>query len=445
MGRAMIVTRFAPSPTGHLHLGNLRAALFSWALARKAGGRFILRLDDTDPERSRPEFADSIRRDLEWLGLTWDEELRQSGRAERHREAAEALKAAGRLYPCFESEAELAARRRARRARGLPPVYDRAALRLSAEARAARAGWTAPHWRFLLPDGQSGWTDAILGAQAIDLAHVSDPVLIRSDGVVLYTLASVVDDADLGITDVIRGADHVTNTAVQIALFRALGAEPPRFAHHGLVTLPGGEALSKRAAALSLGALRAAGVEPLALLSLMARLGSPAPVEPFLSHEEIVRDFDLGRFGAAPVVLEPDAPARLSARLLRALPHGAVAARLAALGIPAEVAPALWAAVRGNIARLEEAADWWAICRDGPGPVDHGADAAFVTQALALLPDPPWHGGSWAEWTAAVGAATGRRGAALYRPLRRALTGRDSGPEMAALMPLMRVRPAPPA
>ncbi|RMH47806.1 MAG: glutamate--tRNA ligase, partial [Alphaproteobacteria bacterium] len=197
--------------------------------------------------------------------------------------------------------------------------------------------------------------------------------------------------------------------------------------------------------ALSLGALRAAGVEPLALLSLMARLGSPAPVEPFLSHEEIVRDFDLGRFGDAPVVLEPDAPARLSARLLRALPHGAVAARLAALGIPAEVAPALWAAVRGNIARLEEAADWWAICRDGPGPVDHGADTAFVTQALALLPDPPWHGGSWAEWTAAVGAATGRRGAALYRPLRRALTGRDSGPEMAALMPLMRVRPAPPA
>jgi glutamyl-tRNA synthetase len=329
----MTVTRFAPSPTGRLHVGNLRTALMNWLIARQAGGTFILRLDDTDAERSKPEYADAIRRDLEWLGLTWDRLERQSDRLDRYHAAAERLRGAGRLYEVFETAEELELRRRRAMAGGRPPVYDRAALKLTAAERDALRAERPGYWRFLLEEARVGWQDGILGPVSIDAASLSDPVLIRGDGQVLYTLASVVDDVEMGVTDVVRGADHVTNTAVQVQIMAALGAAPPRFAHHSLLTGPGGEALSKRLGALSLAELREQGVEPMALLSLMARLGSADPVEPRATPGELVAGFDLSRFGAAPVRFDPDELRALSAKVLHGLDYPAVAGDLAALGV----------------------------------------------------------------------------------------------------------------
>ena len=432
------VTRFAPSPTGYLHVGNLRTALFNWLIARKAGGRFILRLDDTDAERSTEAYAQAIQEDLAWLGLTWDRIERQSARLDRYAAAAERLRAAGRLYECFESPAELELRRKRLLTMGRPPVYDRASLQLTAAERDARRAATPGYWRFLLDQARTDWTDGILGPVSIDAASLSDPVLIRADGQVLYTFASVVDDIEMGVTQIVRGADHVTNTATQIQIMRALGGVPPAFAHHSLLTGAGGEALSKRLGTLSLRDLRAQGIEPMALLSLMARLGSSRPVEPARSLEELAEGFDLAAFGAAPTTFDPDELRPLNRAAIQALPFAAVAPRLAALGVPDAIAPRLWEALRGNLDRLDDLGRWWQIVRDGAVPAVAPGDEAFVAQALALLPPQPWGADSWRAWTEAVGAATGRRGRALFMPLRQALTGQGQGPEMAALMPLLR-------
>lgn len=434
----MTLTRFAPSPTGLLHLGNLRAALFNWLIARRAGGRFLLRIDDTDAARSHEDYVAAIREDLDWLGLDRDGEVRQSDRLDRYAAAAERLKADGRLYPCWETAEELAMKRRIQLSRGRPPVYDRAALELPEAEKARLAAERPPHWRFRLDHERIEWQDGILGPRSVDAASVSDPVLIREDGQVLYTLASAVDDAEMGITDVVRGADHVTNTAAQIQIIAALGHAPPRFAHHSLLTGPDGENFSKRAEGLSIRAVREQGIEPMALLSLIARLGSSDPVEPRADPRELAEGFDLSRFGAAPTRLDPAELGPLSARVLHALDYEDVADRLAALGIEEDDAAPFWAAVRGNLSRLEEAAEWWAICRDGATPKIAEEDADFVAQALALLPPRPWGPESWGDWTRAVKAQTGRKGRGLFLPLRRALTGRDSGPEMAALMPLLK-------
>ncbi|HUF86294.1 MAG TPA: glutamate--tRNA ligase [Thermohalobaculum sp.] len=435
----MTVTRFAPSPTGLLHVGNVRTAVLNWALARAAGGTFILRIDDTDPERSQERFVEAIRRDLDWLGLTWDREERQSRRLERYTQAAEALRAAGRLYACFETAGELEARRRRQRAARRPPVYDRAALDLTeADKARLRAEGRAAHWRFLLEHREVAWDDLIRGPERVDAASVSDPVLLRGDGQVLYTLASVVDDAEMRVSHVVRGADHVTNTGVQIQIFEALGAAVPSFAHHALLTRPGGEALSKRLGSLSVAALREAGVEPLALVSFLARLGSARPVEVAGSLDEVVAGFDIASFGRAPTRLDAEELWLHSARTLRALPYESVKNRLEAIGVSRQIAPAFWQAAGPNLDRFDDAAAWWAICRDGAAPVIAPQDQAFVAEALALLPPRPWGPETWAAWTGAVKARTGRKGRALYRPLRLALTGREHGPEMAALMPLLR-------
>ncbi|MEM9010445.1 MAG: glutamate--tRNA ligase [Pseudomonadota bacterium] len=445
MTSAPPVTRFAPSPTGYLHVGNLRTALFNYLIARQGDGTFILRLDDTDPERSSDHFADAIREDLEWLGLTWDREERQSARLDRYAAAADAMRAGDRLYDAYETPVELELKRKTLLNMGRPPVYDRAARALSAAEKASLAAERAPHWRFLLDQTRIIWEDGILGPQSIDAASVSDPVLIRADGQVLYTIASVVDDHEMGITDVVRGADHVTNTATQIQIFGALGADVPRFAHHSLLTGPQGEALSKRLGTLAIRDLRERGVEPMALLSLLARLGSADPVELRGDLAEVVAGFDLSRFGAAPTKFDPDDLGTLTARYLHALPFEQVAERLAAGGIPAEIAPAFWEMARENIATFAETADWWRLCQEGAEPLVAPEDAEFVATALALLPPRPWDESTWATWTDAVKAATGRKGGALFRPLRRALTGADRGPEMARLMPLLAKTPAAPA
>lgn len=437
----MTVTRFAPSPTGYLHVGNLRTALFNYLIARKAGGTFILRLDDTDPERSKPEFVDAIKEDLDWLGITWDRVERQSERLDRYADAADRLRAAERFYEAFETPTELDLKRKKQLNMGKPPVYDRAALKLSEDdkdrLRAERGG----HWRFLLDHARIEWTDGILGDVSIDAASVSDPVLIRGDGQVLYTLASVVDDMEMGVTDVVRGSDHVTNTATQIQIIEALGGTPPRFAHHSLLTGPQGEALSKRLGTLSLRDLRAQGVQPMALLSLMARLGSSQPVELCGSMEELVEGFDITTFGAAPTKFDADDLFPLTARHLQGLPLDAVADHVRAAGVPDDLADRYWTVVRDNIGTLNEVGDWWTVFADGAEAQVAPDDAEFIQTALALLPDPPYDEGTWAAWTETVKAETGRKGRALFMPLRHAVTGRKSGPEMADVMPLLQTKP----
>jgi glutamyl-tRNA synthetase len=437
----MTVTRFAPSPTGYIHVGNLRTALMNYLIARKAGGTFILRLDDTDRERSKQEYVDGILQDLEWLGLSWDRIERQSERLDRYAEAAADLKAKGRFYEVFETPLELELKRKKQLNMGKPPVYDRSGLELSEaekeKLRAERPGY----WRFLLERQRIEWTDGILGPISIDAASVSDPVMIRADGQVLYTFASSVDDSDMGITHVVRGADHVTNTATQIQIIEALGGTAPNFAHHSLLTGPQGEALSKRLGTLSLRDLRAQGIEPLALLSLMARLGSSQPVELAGSVEELVEGFDISSFGAAPTKFDAEDLKPLTRAHVQALPFAAVAERLRDLGVPNDQAERFWEVTRGNIDVLGDLEGWWRLIRDGAKPLVAPEDEAFVAEALAMLPPPPWGPEAWADWTSAVKAKTGRKGRGLFMPLRRALTGQDRGPEMAELMPLLHKAP----
>jgi glutamyl-tRNA synthetase len=439
----MTVTRFAPSPTGYLHVGNLRTALFNFLIARKAGGTFILRLDDTDPERSKPEYADAIQEDLEWLGLTWDRLERQSQRLDRYAAAADELREKGRFYEAFETPTELDLKRKKQLNMGLPPVYDRAALNMSEEERERLRAERGPGvWRFKLKHERIAWEDGILGPLSIDAASVSDPVLIRADGQVLYTLASVVDDTEMGITHVVRGSDHVTNTATQIQIIEALGGTPPSFAHHSLLTGPQGESLSKRLGTLSLRDLRAEGVEPMALLSHMARIGSSQPVELFGSIDELADGFDLSTFGSAPTKFDERDLWPLTARVLHETPYEDMAEEIAALGVPEHLAPQFWEVARRNITRRAELAEWWALFRDGGEAVVDPDDRDFVAEAFAMLPEPPYSEATWSTWTETVKEATGRKGKALFMPLRKAVTGRERGPEMADVMPLLQKKPS---
>jgi len=435
-----VTTRFAPSPTGYIHVGNLRTALMNYLITRKAGGTFILRLDDTDQERSKQEYIDGLKADLEWLGIRYDRIEQQSKRMARYAEAAEALKAAGRFYECFETPVELDLKRKKLLNMGKPPVYDRASLHLTEEQKAAfRAEGRQGYWRFRLDLERIEWRDGIIGDISIDAASVSDPVLIKADGQVLYTFASSVDDVDMGVTHIVRGADHVTNTATQIQIMKALGGVPPTFAHHSLLTGPQGEELSKRLGVLSLRDLRARGVAPLALMSLMARLGSSKPVELATSMQDLIDGFDVGSFGSAPTKFDAEDLFPLTRAYVQSLPFAEVAEKIAALGVPAEEAEAFWAVAKGNITVLDDLAEWSALFRDGAEPMVEPEDAEFVTQAVAMLPPRPWTQATWGEWTEAVKAATGRKGKGLYMPLRKALTGRANGPEMADVMPLLKV------
>ena len=435
------VTRFAPSPTGNIHIGNLRAALLNCMIARKAGGTFILRLDDTDPVRSTQEFADGIKRDLDWLGLHWDRVEQQSLRMDRYHEAADQLRGAGRFYECFETSVELDLKRKKQLNMGKPPVYDRAALTLSAAERQAKRATVPGYWRFLLDQQRIDWPDGILGPISIDAASVSDPVMFKADGQVLYTFASSVDDIDMGVTHIVRGADHVTNTATQIQIMQALGGVPPAFAHHSLLTGAQGEELSKRLGTLALRDLRAQGIEPAAVLSLMARLGTSQPVELHATLDELIAGFDLGSFGSAPTKFDVADLFPLTARYLHSLPFDAVRGQIAALGVPDGLAQQFWQVARGNITVMADLAPWWALFRDGATAVVADEDRAFVAQALALLPPPPFDDTTWATWTNAVKDATGRKGKGLFMPLRLALTGQVHGPEMAQVMPLLQKLP----
>ncbi len=441
------VVRFAPSPTGYIHIGNARTALFNYLLALKAGGRFILRYDDTDSERSRAEYAEAIAEDLGWLGIVPDRIERQSARLVAYDAAVERLRAEGLLYPCYETAEELDRRRRLQRTRGLPPVYDRAALGLTDEDKVAlEAEGRRPHWRFLMPnfDGdpkaiartEVAWDDLCRGRQTIDIGSLSDPVLVREDGTYLYTLPSVVDDIEMGVSHVVRGDDHVTNTAVQIALFRALGAEAPVFAHHNLLTTADGSGLSKRIGSLSLRSLREEGYEPMAVAALAVLIGTSEAVQPFETLGELADHFALSGVSRAPARFDPHDLAGLNARILHDMPFTVARPRLEALGVEGDVA--FWEAVRGNLSTLDDARTWWrVVASDDTFAAGEGADADFLKAARETLPEEPWDETTWKTWTAALKAASGRKGKALFLPLRRALTGADAGPELARLLPLM--------
>ncbi len=424
--------RFAPSPTGLLHVGNARPALANYLLARRHGGEFLLRLDDTDQERNRPEYADAIQYDLRWLGIRWERMFRQSDRLARYAEAADQLKAAGRLYPCFESEEELNAKREMRAKRRLPPIYDRAMLKLTPEQRAAaEAGGKRPYWRFLLSGAPAEWRDGVLGRRQVKLSAVSDPVLIRADGTPLYTFTSVVDDLDEGITDIVRGEDHVTNTGIQLDIMAALGRPPPRFAHLPLLVDGDGGKLSKRTGSLSLRSLRGDGIEPAALAGYLARLGTsgdPVAAMP----DELARDYDLAKVSHAAARFDGRPLAALNRKYLQTLPFEAVQDRL-----PPAATPAFWAAVRGNLDLLNEARGWWDVVAGSIVPPLIEGEAEYLHTALEALPPEPWDHEVWPTWIERLKAETGRKGRKLFLPLRQALTGEDHGPELRDLLPLI--------
>ena len=430
-----ITVRFAPSPTGYLQLGNARTALVNWLFARQQGGSFLLRLDDTDQARSDDAYAAAIREDLTWLGLNWDQEFRQSDRMDRYQEALRQLEADGHIYPCYETEQELEAKRKAQAARRQAPVYDRAALNLSeADKRAFEAEGRRPHWRFKLDGGQVTWDDAVRGRQSVQAGSISDPVLIRADGRPLYTLTSVVDDQDSGVTHVIRGEDHVTNTAAQIQLFQALGGAAPAFAHLPLLLDSNGEKLSKRSQGLSLREIRADEVEAMALNSYLAKLGTPEAIEERQSLNALIDEFDLTRMGRGAPKYDGDELMRLNARLLHITDYATVRTRLEALGLD-DADRDFWETVRPNLIRLSEAKQWYQVCRGTVEPIVEDPD--YLATAAELLPPEPWGETTWQQWTTALKERTGRKGKALFLPLRKALTGMEKGPELAHFLPLI--------
>jgi glutamyl-tRNA synthetase len=428
-----IVTRFAPAPTGRLHVGNIRTAVHNWLWARRNGGRFILRLDDTDKARSSEENAEGIREDLAWLGLAPDEEHRQSLRFDRYEAALERLRGSGRVYPAYETAQELDLKRKVQLSRGKPPVYDRSALQLpEAERARLEAEGRTPHWRFRL-DHHSPieWDDLIRGPQQFDPALLSDPVVRREDGSWLYMLPSTVDDIEMAVTHVLRGEDHVTNTALQIQMFEALGAKPPAFAHEALLVGSEGK-LSKRLGSLGADGLREQGIEAVALVAKLARLGTSLPVEPVTEPGPLIETFDFATFGRAPARFDLDELAQLNARIVHQLPFAAVAGRL-----PGGMGPQDWAAVRPNLKTVAEAGDWWDILHGHVEAKAAEEDRALIEAAAEAAGAIDWSEAPWPQLVAALKERTGLAGKALFRPLRLALTGRESGPEMAAMLPLI--------
>ncbi|MEX4007905.1 glutamate--tRNA ligase [Neoaquamicrobium sediminum] len=445
-----VTVRFAPSPTGHIHIGNARTALFNWLFARQRGGRFILRFDDTDTARSRQEYADQIQTDLHWLGIRPDVTAHQSVRFDTYAAAVERLKAAGLLYPCWETAEELERRRKIRLSRRLPPVYGREALKLAETDRKAFGDdGRKPHWRFLLPNFSDDpfspqrtevhWDDVVRGPQTVDLASMSDPVLVREDGTYLYTLPSVVDDIDLSVSHVIRGDDHVTNTGAQIALFRALGAQPPAFGHHNLLTTASGEGLSKRSGALSIKSLAEDGIEPMAVASLAVLIGTSESVSAARSMDELAERFDPAATSKSAAKFDPAELVTLNKVLIHAMPFEEARERLAEHGISGSLAEPFWLAVRGNLEKLADAEVWWKIVQEGPQerPEPAPEDAEFLAIAFDNLPPEPWDRMTWKIWTDRLKELSGRKGRVLFMPLRLALTGREQGPELADLLPLL--------
>lgn len=426
--------RFAPSPTGSLHVGNARLAVANYLFTRKHKGTFLLRMDDTDTQRGKKEYEEAIRRDLKWLGLEWDEEEWQSKRLERYAEQVENLKASGRLYPCFESELELKIKREQRLRAGKPPIYDRAMLKMTSEQREkAEANGKLPYWRFKLSDQTRQWHDLVMGDMSVKLTAISDPVLIRADGSILYTLASVIDDLDMGVTHIMRGEDHITNTGVQLDLAEALGAKPKHFtfAHLPLLVGGGGEKLSKRLGALALSTLRHDGVEPQAIVAYLARLGTSDDPE-VMPMDDLIASYDISHVSKSAARFDMTQLLTLNRRTLHHLSFEEVKNRL-----PEGADEAFWLAIRGNIDLMAEVPHWWDVFYGSITPVSLPEEREFLIKAKEFLPPEPWGETFWKNWIDALKAATGRKGKQLFMPLRLALTGEEAGPELAHIMQVM--------
>ena len=431
-----VIVRIAPSPTGRLQLGNIRTAMINWLYAHKHGGKFLLRIDDTDQERSTKESDQLIQDDLRWLGISWDMFARQSERMHRYTEAIDKLKAEGRLYPCYETEEELGLKRKSLLGQGRPPVYDRAALNLSVQdVEKFEAEGRKPHWRFLLKDEPVSWIDGVRGAVTIPVHDLSDPVLIREDGTLLYTLASCVDDIDFTITDVIRGEDHVTNTAAQIQIFQALGNHVPRFAHLPLLTDSEGQKLSKRFGSFGVGKLRdEMYIEPQAVWCHLSRLGTSDPIEAFTDIVQLVESFDMGKMSRNPPKFDIEELVRINSRVLHQMSFGDIVKRLHELDLH-NITEEFWLAVRSNLTNISDVKDWWHVSKEViAGQI---SDPSFTAEAAAQLPLEPWTERTWDEWMQVVKSRTGRKGKELFMPLRLALTGREHGPELKVLLQLL--------
>ena len=431
-----VKVRFAPSPTGMLHIGNVRTALITWLFARNQGGSYLLRIDDTDQERSKVEYEHAIEESLKWLGLDWDDKAHQRKRLDRYDEAIQKLKDDGRLYPCYETAEELNLKRKSQLSRGKPPIYDRAALDLSEQQiEKYEAEGRKAHWRFKLKEEPIIWNDMVRDEVKFDGALLSDPVLIREDGSPLYHLCSVIDDIDFGITHVVRGEDHVSNTAMHKQMFEALGAKAPQFAHLPLISDAEGGKLSKRLGALSVLDLRdKEGLEPMSVNSLLARMGSSDTIEPFTSLQPLIDNFDFSKFSRGTPKFDTDELMRLNARIIHEKSFEDVKDRLSEMGMD-NVTEEFWLAVRLNIEKLREAKDWWDVAN---GPVSPQIeDRDYISDAVSVLPATPWNENTWKEWTDAVKEKTGRKGKDLFMPLRQALTGMNHGPELAVLLPLI--------
>lgn len=426
-----IKVRFAPSPTGYLHLGNVRTALVNWLFARKNGGHFLLRIDDTDTERSKPEYTAAIHEDLYWLGMKWDSEESQSSRMRRYAEAAARLTEQGRLYACYETPEELDIQRKMQASRGLPPIYNRAGLKLTDEQKQKYASeGRRPHYRFLLQDEEISWEDLIRGKVAMRATTMSDPVLLREDGAPVYTLASVVDDGEFAITHVIRGEDHVSNTAVQVQLYKALGFIIPTFAHMALLKTKDGE-MSKRLGGNDIRTLRANGILPMAVNSLLAKIGTSDPIEAFADMQALADGFDFKKFGRAPANYDAAELEKLNEKLLHQLPFDAVKNQL-------DYADEnFWLSIRSNIKTISEAKQWWDIIHgDIHAELNHDT-REFLRSAALHLPPEPWSDATYDAWLTAVKPTTQRKGKELFLPLRLALTGQEHGPELKKLLPLI--------
>ena len=424
--------RFAPSPTGKLHVGNVRTALMNQLVARKHGGTFILRIDDTDLERSRHEYEEGIKDDLRWLGYEWGETFKQSERFGRYDAVAEELKAKGLLYPAYETAEELDRQRKLQSLQGKPPVYNRAALELSdADTAKLEAEGRKPHWRFKLSGERVTWTDLVRGEQTIDTSSLSDPVLIREDGTYLYTLPSVIDDVDMEISHVIRGEDHVTNSGAQIEIFRAIGGEVPEMAHTPLLVGSDGSKLSKRLDGLSIQSLKADGYEPMAINSYLATIGTSDPTELSESLEALAAKFDFGKFGRAPARFDDGEMRGLNADLIHGMDYATAEPRLDALGVGG--GEAVWNTIRANLERIDDAAGWNAVIFAPYGGRIAAEDMEFCREAADCLPETV-DAGTWSHWTAELKSRTGRKGKELFMPLRLALTGRERGPSMEEML-----------
>ncbi|MCB1531535.1 MAG: glutamate--tRNA ligase [Alphaproteobacteria bacterium] len=428
--------RFAPSPTGFLHIGNARTALLTWLFARKNSGHFLLRIDDTDRERSRDECEQDIMDSLTWLGLNWDDKANQKDRMDFYNKRITQLKADGRLYPCYETPEELSLKRKSQLSRGKPPIYDRAALDLTDAQKAKyEAEGRQPHWRFKLLDEPIEWDDLIRGPVSFKGSDLSDPVVLREDGTPLYHLCSVIDDIDFGITHVIRGEDHVSNTATHVQMFKAMGATPPEFVHMSLISDAEGGKLSKRLGSLSMRDLREdEGLEPMSIISLLARLGTSDPIEAFRAIDPIIESFDFSKFSRGTPKFDPEELVRLNAKILHETGYEDIKPRLDEIGAD-DVDETFWNAVRPNLEKLSDIKDWWHVAKGPVEPVIEDAD--FIAQAAALLPPAPWDENTWSTWANKVKDETGRKGKQLFMPLRQALTGMEHGPELSDLLVLI--------